>query len=82
MSTVTTTNGVPARFGIEDVNPGAGTGRWIQTKGAELASVNPTSGEAISRVRQATSADYDEVVKTAQKSFETWRLVLERSSAG
>jgi aldehyde dehydrogenase (NAD+) len=75
MSTVTTTNGLLSRLGIQDVNPGAGTGRWIDTKGAELTSTNPTTGEPIAKVRQATKAEYDEVVRTAQQTFERWRLV-------
>ncbi len=70
-----TLNGLLSKLGIEDVNPGAATGRWIQTKGAELASVNPTTGEVIARVRQATREDYDAVVRTAQEAFERWRLV-------
>jgi len=73
--TTTTLNGLLPRLGIRDVNPGAGTGRWIETKGAELISVNPTTGEPIAKVRQATKADYDEVVKTAQQAFERWRLL-------
>jgi aldehyde dehydrogenase (NAD+) len=75
MSTVTTTNGLLRRLGSQDVNPGAGTGRWIDTKGAELTSTNPTTGEPIAKVRQATKAEYDEVVRTAQQTFERWRLV-------
>jgi aldehyde dehydrogenase (NAD+) len=75
MSTVTTTNGLLSRLGIQDVNHGAGTGRWIDTKGAELTSTNPTTGEPIAKVRQATKAEYDEVVRTAQQTFERWRLV-------
>ncbi len=72
---IATLNGLLAKLGIEDVNPGAATGRWIQTKGPELASVNPTTGEVIAKVAQATRADYDEVVKAAQGAFERWRLV-------
>lgn len=33
MSTATTVNGLLARLGVQDVNPGAATGRWIETKG-------------------------------------------------
>ncbi len=73
--TTTTLNGLLSRLGIQDVNPGAGTGRWIETKGAELASVNPTTGETIAKVRQATAADYDQVVKAAEAAFEKWRLI-------
>jgi len=75
MSTATTVNGLLARLGVQDVNPGAATGRWIETKGPDLASMNPTTGEKIASVRQATREDYEAVVQAAQKAFETWRLV-------
>ncbi len=73
--TTATTNDVLGRLGIRDVNPGAGTGSWIDTQGAELVSYNPTTGEAIAKVKQATRADYDAVMKVAMKAFESWRLV-------
>ncbi len=75
MSTATTLNGLLSRLGVQDVNPGAATGRWIETKGPELASMNPTTGEKIASVRQATREDYEAVVQAAQKAFETWRRV-------
>jgi len=75
MSTATTVNGLLARLGVQDVNPGAATGRWIETKGPELASMNPTTGEKLASVRQATRADYEAVMQAAQRAFETWRLV-------
>ncbi len=75
MTTATTVNGLLASLGIQDVNPGAATGRWIETKGTELASINPTTGERIASVRQASREDYELVVQAAQKAFETWRLV-------
>ena len=75
MTTTTKTSDMLARLGIQDVNHGASTGSWIDTKGAELTSYNPTNGEAIAKVRQATRADYDAVMKVAQDAFERWRLV-------
>ena len=75
MTTATKTSDVLARLGIRDVNPGAGTGRWIDTHGAELVSYNPTTGEAIAKVRQSTRTDYDAVMQVAQAAFERWRVV-------
>ena len=75
MTTATKTSDVLARLGIRDTNPGAGTGRWIDTQGAELVSYNPTTGEAIAKVRQSTRADYDAVMQVAQAAFERWRVV-------
>ncbi len=75
MIPATKTSETLTRLGIQDVNPGASTGSWIETQGAELTSFNPTTGEAIAQVRQATRADYDEVMQVAQAAFERWRVV-------
>jgi aldehyde dehydrogenase (NAD+) len=74
MSTVTTTNGVLERLGVRAVNAGASAGTWLDTRGAELVSTNPATGEPIASVRQATAADYDTVIGAATRAFETWRL--------
>ena len=62
-------------LGVKSDNPGASTGPWIETKGAELVSVNPTNDEPIARVRQATGDDYENVVKAAQCAFQSWRMM-------
>jgi aldehyde dehydrogenase (NAD+) len=63
---------------IEDVNPGAcaGDGEWISdSKGELLASQNPTTGEPIAQIVQATGSTYDLVVKRAHEASQTWRMV-------
>jgi len=67
--------GVLERLGIGATNPGAGTGRWLDTRGPEIVSENPATGEPIARVRQATHADYETVMAEAVRAFETWRAV-------
>jgi len=67
--------GVLLRLGIGPTNPGAGTGRWLDTKGPEIVSENPASGEPLARVRQALRSDYEAVMKEALRAFESWRLV-------
>ena len=62
-------------MGVQSVNPGACTGPWIETTGAELVSVNPANDEPIAAVRQATAEEYEQVVVTAQGAFESWRMV-------
>jgi aldehyde dehydrogenase (NAD+) len=62
-------------LGIAEVNPGASTGTWLDTKGPELVSSNPADGSPIARVRQATSADYETVAAKAKQAFERWRMV-------
>jgi aldehyde dehydrogenase (NAD+) len=62
-------------LGVKSSNPGACTGEWISTAGAELTSVNPSTGEPIAKVIQATGDDYETVVVAAQKAFESWRML-------
>ena len=74
MSTVTLPR-LLEQLGLDAVNPGACTGRWLDTRGPELPSVNPTTGEEIARVRQASAEDYEAVVAASVSAFETWRMV-------
>lgn len=72
------TNALLEKLHIQDVNPGACTGPdgWItDPKGKELVSYNPTSGEAIAKVIQATPETYEKVVSTAYQTFLSWREV-------
>jgi len=65
-------------LGIEKVNPGAcsGPGQWSPIEGRDLlTSYNPTTGEAIAQVAQATEEDYEKVMKVAVASFEKWRMI-------
>ena len=67
-----------AKLGLEDVNPGASTGAdgWIaDPAGTRLVSYNPTTGEPIASIVEATPATYDTVVRRAVARFETWRAV-------
>lgn len=66
------------KLGIEDVNSGACTGpdRWYQDPdGVELTSYNPSTGEPIASIIQATEPVYDRVVADAHESFLHWRTV-------
>ncbi len=65
------------KLGLTAVNPGACTGPdgWItDPQGEPLISYNPTTGEAIATVIQATASTYDQVVTAAQQAFTTWRM--------
>lgn len=60
---------------IEAVNKGASTGtQWLKSQGEKLDSWSPVDGKLIASVTQATDKDYEKVVTTAQKAFETWRM--------
>ena len=63
---------------IEPVNAGACSGPegWIKDpKGKELVSYNPTTGEALATILQATPASYEKVASAAQQAFLVWRQV-------
>jgi aldehyde dehydrogenase (NAD+) len=65
-------------FGIRKINPGAtsgGSGGWINTGGAPLTSVSPIDGQPIAQVAQCTTADYEQIMDTAQRAFERWRMM-------
>lgn len=65
------------KLNLADVNPGVCTGPdgWINDlNGKPLVSYNPTTGEAIAAVTQATPASYEQAVCAAQKAFINWRM--------
>jgi L-aminoadipate-semialdehyde dehydrogenase len=74
MSTATQ-NDPLAALGIAAKNRGAYATSWIDTRGPELVSFNPTTGQPIGSVLQATAEDYEAVVRAADEAFVTWRMV-------
>ncbi len=63
---------------ISDVNPGAcfGPDGWMtDPKGQLLTSLNPTTGEPIAKVVQATPDSYERVMAQAVSAFKSWRMV-------
>jgi len=63
------------RLSIKQENAGAcfGADRWLSGAGARLVSYNPTTGEPIASVVQATAVEYDAVVTAAETAFAAWR---------
>lgn len=64
------------KLSIEDVNAGAstGNGQWsADPRGKELVSYNPTTGEPIAKVIQATPQIFEKVAAAAQDTFLRWR---------
>src|SRR5215216_1748493 len=62
---------------LSALNPGACTGPdgWLpDPHGQQLDSYNPSTGERIGSVVQATHATYDRVVEGAQQAFQCWRM--------
>jgi aldehyde dehydrogenase (NAD+) len=64
-----------SNLGIADTNPGACTGEWIDTQGEPVVSLDPTSEQPIASVKRATVEEYEIVVRKAQESFRTWRMM-------
>jgi aldehyde dehydrogenase (NAD+) len=60
-------------LGIEDTNKGAFCGRWLDTQGPLIESVDPATGQVLASVRSATAEDYEEVAAAATRAFEDWR---------
>ena len=56
-------------LGIEDENPGAYNGQWLETGGSWLESTNPSTGKVIAKVQQANAADYEKCVEAAHAAF-------------
>ena len=68
-------NEILEALGVKAENDGACTGQWIKTTGPELVSYNPTTGDPIASVRQATVEEYEQVVSAAEEGFRTWRMM-------
>jgi aldehyde dehydrogenase (NAD+) len=62
-------------LGLEESNPGAGTGTWLGGGGEIIESVSPIDGRVIARIRQASRADYEKVASRALAAFREWRQV-------
>ena len=64
-----------AALGVQPVSRGACAGSWLDTRGPELVSFNPSTGEPLARITQATPDDYEAVVRAAALAFASWRMV-------
>src|SRR6266498_1891464 len=71
-------NSLLEKLNVQPVNAGAciGPDGWLMDpKGKELVSYNPSTGEALAKVIQATPETYQRVASTAQQVFLKWREV-------
>ena len=48
-------------------------GEWYANSGDFIVVKSPTSGELLSRIEQASSADYEKMMKQSVKAFQVWR---------
>ncbi len=64
------------RIKQENLGACAGPEAWFDDEeGQELVSINPTTGEPIAKIRQATEKTYEQVVSQADESFKKWRMM-------
>jgi aldehyde dehydrogenase (NAD+) len=66
-----------AALNISEKNQGASTGqKWIQDKSsAEIKSYTPVDGKYIASVTATTEKQFQQVIKTANEAFKTWRML-------
>lgn len=65
------------KLGIKEINLGACSGidLWFtDPDGSMLTSYNPTTGEAIAKVKQATANTYERVISESVQAFKRWRM--------
>jgi len=78
MATIVKSTSLLSKLRINDVNPGVcfGPDGWItDPQGRESVSYNPTTGEPIAKIIQATSVSYERVMDEAVKAFKSWRMI-------
>ena len=70
------TRALLARLGLGEVESGV-QGRTLakEPQGGELVSVNPSTGEPLGRVLQATPEDHDRIVDESAQVFTRWRAL-------
>ncbi|HRD39444.1 MAG TPA: aldehyde dehydrogenase family protein, partial [Bacteroidia bacterium] len=59
-------------LGIKEVNEGCSTGKNWFSGGDLIESYSPVDGKLIAKVKSATKADYDKVMKAANEAFLHW----------
>jgi len=63
-------------LGLTEISSGACTGtRWFNTKGEFIESYSPADGSLIGKVQQATTEDYEQIIRTAEAAFKSWRMM-------
>lgn len=62
-------------LGLKEDNLGTCTGidNWLESDAEVIESLNPTTGEVIARVQEASPEAYEQVIGKAQTSFTSWR---------
>ncbi len=62
-------------LGLLAVNDGTSTGLKFMGSGEVISSYSPVDGKHIADVRSTTKDEYEQVILTAQKAYQEWRLM-------
>jgi aldehyde dehydrogenase (NAD+) len=63
------------QLGIEEINRGSSTGKdWKESKGKTISSFSPVDGKKIADVVCADNETYEQVLVTASKAFNEWKM--------
>ncbi len=62
-------------LGLSAVNDGTSTGLNFMGSGEVISSYSPVDGKHIADVKSTTKEEYEEVILTAQKAYQEWRLM-------
>jgi aldehyde dehydrogenase (NAD+) len=69
-------DGIFEALGLSASMKGASAGgEWFATSGDFIEVKSPSTGELLSRIEQASEADYGQVVAQSIKAFELWRAM-------
>ncbi len=63
---------------INSINSGAciGGGEWLDCKNNKvISSINPSSGNEISKIQLADKSIYEKIISSSSKAFEKWRMI-------
>jgi aldehyde dehydrogenase (NAD+) len=62
-------------LGLLAVNDGTSTGLKFMGSGEVISSYSPVDGKHIADVKSTTKEEYEQVILTAQKAYQEWRLM-------
>ncbi len=62
-------------LGLSAVNDGTSTGLKFMGSGEVISSYSPVDGKHIADVKSTTKDEYEQVILTAQKAYQEWRLM-------
>ncbi len=62
-------------LGLAAVNDGTSTGLNFMGSGEIISSYSPVDGKHIADVKSTTKEEYEQVILTAQKAYNEWRLI-------